>query len=270
MSSILNGQPVALPNDVRDVLLNTGNILGCKELTKKVFQSLTEELVQSLTLTLMKWTLGSSVGKHGSGTLQYTNKDLPCTISANERSTLKITVKIFLSHFDTAAFRNATTKVLEALGVEEMDSLILAFPVSSTSKLTLAQMQPLWEAAQDMHVQGRALSVGVSDLDTSQLKELYNWAKVKPSVNQVNLSSCCVIPQEMAEFAKVSNIQLLTHGDPKEVLEAEAVRRLLKGYVPDKELGCWSAPWVARYSVLVKCRGFIQSKGYIANLVRSS
>lgn len=68
--------------------------------------------------------------------------------------------------------------VLEALGVEEMDSLILAFPVSSTSKLTLAQMQPLWEAAQDMHVQGRALSVGVSDLDTSQLKELYNWAKV--------------------------------------------------------------------------------------------
>lgn len=44
MSSILNGQPVALPNDVRDVLLNTGNILGCKELTKKVFQSLTEEV----------------------------------------------------------------------------------------------------------------------------------------------------------------------------------------------------------------------------------
>ncbi|KAM7304040.1 glutamate--cysteine ligase regulatory subunit isoform X1 [Ixodes scapularis] len=199
--------------------------------------------------------------------LEYVNKDLPCTISASERATFKITVKIFLSHFNAAALQRATTKVLEHLGVEEVDSLIVAFPVLAT-KLTLDQVQPVWEAAELLVAKGRALAVGVSDLDSSQLKELYNWAKVKPSVNQVNLDSCCVIPQEMAEFAKVSNIQLLTHSDPKVVLDADAMERLLKDYVPDRELGKWSSSWVARYSVLVKCRGFIQSKGYIADLVR--
>uniref|UniRef100_A0A0K8RKL6 GCS light chain n=1 Tax=Ixodes ricinus TaxID=34613 RepID=A0A0K8RKL6_IXORI len=234
-------KPALLPASVSEVVLNTGNILGCKDLTKKVFQSLVEELIQSLNLSLMKWT---SIN-NGQGTdckiLEYVNKDLPCTISASERATFKITVKIFLSHFNAAALQRATTKVLEHLGVEEVELLV---------------------------AEGRALAVGVSDLDSSQLKELYNWAKVKPSVNQVNLDSCCVIPQEMAEFAKVSNIQLLTHSDPKVVLDAEAMERLLNGYVPDRELGKWSSSWVARYSVLVKCRGFIQSKGYIADLVR--
>lgn len=260
-------KPALLPASVSEVVLNTGNILGCKELTKKVFQSLVEELIQSLNLSLMKWTsINNGQGTDGK-ILEYVNKDLPCTISASERATFKITVKIFLSHFNAAALQRATTKVLEHLGVEEVDSLIVAFPVLAT-KLTLDQVQPVWEAAELLVAKGRALAVGVSDLDSSQLKELYNWAKVKPSVNQVNLDSCCVIPQEMAEFAKVSNIQLLTHSDPKVVLDADAMERLLKDYVPDRELRKWSSSWVARYSVLVKCRGFIQSKGYIADLVR--
>lgn len=260
-------QTAHLPPAVSEVVLNTGNILGCKELTKKVFQSLVEELIQSLTLSLMKWTSMSNGQGNDCKVLEYINKDLPCAISASERATFKITVKIFLSHFDAAALEMATTKVLEHLGVGEVDSLIVAFPVLAT-KLTLDQAQPVWEAAEHMVAEGRALAVGVSDLDSSQLRELYNWAKVKPSVNQVNLDSCCVIPQEMAEFAKVSNIQLLTHSDPKVALDAEAMKRLLRDYVPERELGKWSSSWVARYSVLVKCRGFIQSKGYIAHLVR--
>ncbi|EEC18401.1 hypothetical protein IscW_ISCW013807 [Ixodes scapularis] len=36
-------KPALLPASVSEVVLNTGNILGCKELTKKVFQSLVEE-----------------------------------------------------------------------------------------------------------------------------------------------------------------------------------------------------------------------------------
>ncbi|XP_064457267.1 glutamate--cysteine ligase regulatory subunit-like [Ornithodoros turicata] len=262
-------QPAAILERVNEVIVDTGNILGCKELTKKVFQSLVEELIQSLTLALMKWS-SNSKGQHlfrGGELLEYTNKDLPSVVHPDERSTLKITVKIFLCSFDVEAFQHATSKVMEHLGVTELDSVIMGFPWKG-SKVTLEQMQPLWEAAEKEILQGRTLSVGVSDLDSSQLKELHQWAAVKPSINQVNLDSCCVIPQDMAEFAKANNIQLLTHSDPKVVLDSESMKRILSPYLPEDKSIDWTPRWVARYSVLVKRRGFIKSKGYIADLVK--
>lgn len=270
-NTMSNIEPASLPETIDEITINTGNVLGCKELTKKVFQSLVEELVQSLTLALMRWSSNSKgpyISQEGR-LLEYTNKDLPCIIHHDERPALKITVKIFLCSLDVEAFHSATRKVLEHLGVSELDSLILGFSWGG-AKPSLEQMQPLWEAAEEQVEQGHALSVGVSDLDSSQLQELYNWATVKPSINQVNLDSCCVIPQDMAEFAKANNIQLLTHSDPKEVLDRDAMKRLLQRYVPEDGLPYWSPRWVARYSVLVKCRGFIRSKGYIANLVKNA
>ncbi|KAL1415839.1 hypothetical protein MTO96_028622 [Rhipicephalus appendiculatus] len=262
-----NDRSAVLPASTQQVILNTGNILGCKDLTKKVFQSLGEELIQSLTLTLVKWkSSGNDVNCSDGKVLKYTNKDLPCQVAIKERSTLKITVKVFLSGFDAAALESATHKVLEELGVSELDSLIVAFPPSAKS--STEKVRPLWAAAEQLYRQGLALSVGVSDLDTAQLRDLHSWAEVKPSVNQVNLDSCCVIPQEMQEFAKANNIQLLTHSDPKVLLDHEGMARLLKGYVAEEDICHWSAPWVARYSVLVKCRGFLQSKGYVASLVK--
>lgn len=39
--------------------------------------------------------------------------------------------------------------------------------------------------------------------------------QVKPSSNQVNLASCCVMPPDLTAFAKEFDIQLLTHNDSK-------------------------------------------------------
>lgn len=44
---------------------------------------------------------------------------------------------------------------------------------------------------------------------------LHDHVQVKPSSNQVNLASCCVMPPDLTAFAKEFNIQLLTHNDPK-------------------------------------------------------
>lgn len=41
--------------------------------------------------------------------------------------------------------------------------------------------------------------------------------QIKPSSNQVNLASCCVMPPDLTAFAKEFDIQLLTHNDPKGV-----------------------------------------------------
>lgn len=38
--------------------------------------------------------------------------------------------------------------------------------------------------------------------------------QVKPSIIQINLSSCCVVPPALQEFTKQNDVQLLTHNDP--------------------------------------------------------
>lgn len=38
-------------------------------------------------------------------------------------------------------------------------------------------------------------------------------AQVKPTTLQVNLSSCCVVPQELSSFAQQNDVQVLTHND---------------------------------------------------------
>jgi len=56
--------------------------------------------------------------------------------------------------------------------------------------------------------------IGICDVDTQLFIQLYTWARVKPSIVQINLASCCVVPPELAEFCKENSIQLLTHSDP--------------------------------------------------------
>lgn len=46
---------------------------------------------------------------------------------------------------------------------------------------------------------------------------LFHAMQIKPSSNQVNLASCCVMPPDLTAFAKEFDIQLLTHNDPKGV-----------------------------------------------------
>ncbi len=36
-----------------------------------------------------------------------------------------------------------------------------------------------------------------------------------PALNQVNLVSCCKMPEDLVELAKINNVQLTTHNDPK-------------------------------------------------------
>ena len=38
---------------------------------------------------------------------------------------------------------------------------------------------------------------------------------MKPEIVQINLEVCCVVPPELASFARANDIQLLTHNDPK-------------------------------------------------------
>lgn len=66
-----------------------------------------------------------------------------------------------------------------SLGVSQLDSVIIAPPpLPEGETLTLAHLQPLWVELEKAVQSQKAASIGTSDLDKTQLEELYNWAQV--------------------------------------------------------------------------------------------
>jgi glutamate--cysteine ligase regulatory subunit len=57
--------------------------------------------------------------------------------------------------------------------------------------------------------------LGIADLDVDSLKEIYHSSTVHPTITQINLSACCVVPPPLQEFCNSNDIQLLTHSDPQ-------------------------------------------------------
>ena len=96
---------------------------------------------------------------------------------------------------------------------------------------------------------------------------------------------------EVVEYAEENNIELLTHSDPEDMLAAVNAPEIMSSLFHDdlsrfdnstsnndagdlhNDLPVVAAPnwrfqWLARYQCVVKCRGVIRSKGYIAKLGR--
>ncbi|EPY76455.1 glutamate--cysteine ligase regulatory subunit-like protein [Camelus ferus] len=155
------------------------------------------------------------------------------------------------------------------LGVAQLDSVIIASPpIEDGVNLSLEHLQPYWEELQNLVQSKKIVAIGTSDLDKTQLEQLYQWAQVKPNSNQVNLASCCVMPPDLTAFAKQFDIQLLTHNDPKELLSEASFQEALQESIPGIQAREWAPLWLLRYSVIVKSRGVIKSKGYILQAKR--
>lgn len=240
------------------LLIDTGNLINCKEIKRKTSQSSSDELVESVSFTLKSSATSpnNKVSKNGRKILK---SPYQTPIGEEERKDIKLTVKVFLVRFEGNLLREAIKEVMSKLEVNLVDSLILTLPSDQSVNET---WKPLWKVLEEQVDQKKLVTIGVSDLDTQKLQELYQWAKVKPSVNQVNLESCCVMPPEMSAFAKENDIQLLTHSDPKELLSSETLTETLKP-LSTTEVISWKLDWIARYSAIVKCRGIIQNRGYL-------
>lgn len=221
------------------------------------------------------------------------NAHLPSRVSTEEtnRDGIKVSVKLFAYNESCKVFTNAINFVMDELAIDVIDSLTLSLPPSLT-KGSIELIKPIWSCAVKNVRLGKVKDVGVSDLNTDQLKELYTWAEeIKPSTNQINLDACCVIPPEMNEFAQSKDIRLLTHNDPRgknfrndcampysmtnhsfntltDFVPLDKLQTLL-GEAGFENPEAWQRLWVARYTVMVTGKGIIQTKGYILGLVKA-
>lgn len=263
------------------IIINTGDLLSSDAFKRRVILlpalevmrkerlltcsnfSLLDQVIAGVELTLQTWRQRPEdcSETQANGTLVIQNLPLVRKLDPDVRSGLKVTVKIFTYSESCAVFTNAVNFLMSSLGIDYIDILTLALP--PTRKKSIEEMKSIWTCAVTNVITGKIRELGVSDLDAGQLEELYAWAEeVKPSTNQINLETCCVIPPELNEFAKLKNIRLLTHNDSRDMLPTEKLTSLLS----DAEIphaADYRCLWIGRYSVLVTANGVIDSKGFI-------
>ncbi|KAF4527888.1 hypothetical protein B566_EDAN012300 [Ephemera danica] len=253
------------PNDSKKLYIYTGNVLNMNEVKKKVGQTLTDEIVDSMRITVAEWQTAGATNLPDKETIQIRRNGDGSSLLLGvneERKDLKVGLKLFLpsSAPSDNAIADALNSLLTELKTGHVESLVLAQAGRQAEGFTpeqqLQRIRSVWEQLQIEEKAGRVLSGGVSDVDTELFINLHTEAQVKPSIVQINLATCCVVPPALQAFAKEHEVQLLTHSDPLDVLPAEQVKELFGSD--------WHTSWILRSQVHVKCRGVLASKGYIA------
>ncbi|OGM45279.1 gamma-cysteine synthetase regulatory subunit [Aspergillus bombycis] len=189
--------------------------------------------------------------------------------------------------------QEAIDLVLKDLHVDSIDLLIVSFPgilfdaeddseeevasdTGSEEPDDFDSMIRTWRVLEDLKEQGMISQLGVAEFGSERLARFLPHTKVKPSVDQINLKDCCVVPKSLILYAKSENIQLLTHNDCMDILPIGTTRELLgpgeKGAgilasspdAADGIQGDVEPQWVVKYTAVVKDRGVVENKGYFA------
>lgn len=243
-----------------------GNISNWNRIKRKTTPSSADELTESIGTTLSSLLpVNNNEEKFISKkTLRCVNKTFVEKIERGEREHLKISVKVFVIELKPAIILDALFRAMCELGVESVETLFLALPEMPGEDI-FEVLKGFWEEMEGLLDSGYINDLGVCDLDKPTLEKLYQWARIKPQINQVNLASCCVMPKDLVAFSEKHDIQLLTHADPKDILTKESLENVLTDSCDNVKIQGWKPVWALRYSVLVKCRGVIKNKGYIVS-----
>ncbi|CAD5116730.1 DgyrCDS5587 [Dimorphilus gyrociliatus] len=242
-----------------EIFIHTGNIVNWNRLSKRIQQTPKEELADCIKHSLHEWLKTSDKDD-----LQYIEKLSINTstekLSLEDRSNFKITVKLFMNQANPNSLDEAIQDVMTELGIKTIETVLVALP---EKLFTFENIENMWTKLEEYVDENKIFSIGFSDLDTDELERLYNTAKIKPTVNQVNLDSCCEMPTEMVNFAKEHDITLLTHNDPTDIITNSALQQIIRSESTERDGAGWQATYTTRYSVLIKSRGIIHSKGYL-------
>jgi glutamate--cysteine ligase regulatory subunit len=231
---------------------------------------------------------------------------------SEERESYDITVKLFyLPNIPTdrrcAQTREAIELVLKELGTSSIDLLIVSFPgisfdaededsdfddppsaPQSTSENNdggcldaevppedIETMVTTWRSLEKLHEEGLVSRLGIAEFGVTRLSKFLEQTKIKPSVNQINVRDCCVVPKPLILYAKQQQIELLTHNDCTNILPRGTLRQILgsgdhgSGVLAGQDnadglKGDVEPQWVVKYTAVVKDRGVVENKGYFA------
>jgi glutamate--cysteine ligase regulatory subunit len=227
------------------------------------------------------------------------------------RESYDITVKLFYlpnipSDRRCAQTREAIELVLKELGASSLDLLIVSFPGisfdaddedsdfddppsapqsasdndggcvdSEVPPEDIETMITTWRTLEKLQEEGLVSKIGIAEFGVTRLSKFLEQTKIKPSVNQINVRDCCVVPKPLIIYAKQQKIELLTHNDCTNILPRGTLRQILgsgdngSGLLASEDnqdglKGDVEPQWVVKYTAVVKDRGVVENKGYFA------
>ncbi|CAI5438807.1 unnamed protein product [Caenorhabditis angaria] len=256
--------------------LHTGNVNGYTQLKLRRFENSADELSACLDLQLTSTPIPAEC-KENSCLLLCDNDH----IENYDRDEIKITMKVFMSSWNIGEIDEAVTSLKEQLKTQDIEVLIVSFPElelidgeSEEEELQrwFKQVKPIYEHLCNFVETSGISSIGVSDLSANQLKEILDNFDTKPLINHVRLDGCCQVPQELQTLAKDNDIQLLVHNDPSPFPGNNIFKVFCEiGGTGASSPVCnplFKTTWLSRYSVWVRKRSIMTSKGYIVQLIR--
>ncbi|KAI9813474.1 MAG: hypothetical protein M1827_004150 [Pycnora praestabilis] len=243
---------------------------------------------------LSSWTIREE------GILYIPSVDFSISGLAEERSQYDITVKLFYLPNASVSQRSTQTKdvidlVLKELHVPSIDLLIVSFPGVTfdaedegddeekqedleygNEVEDIESMINTWRTLEGFQEKGTIGKLGVSEFSRQRLERFLSQTKIPPSVDQINVRDCCVVPKPLILFARQEGIELLTHSDCMNILPRGTTRDLLgsgeqgvgvlggsddggEGLKGDVE-----PQLVVKYTAVVRDRGVVENKGYFA------
>jgi len=214
--------------------LHTGNVIEWfllkKNRNKCAMFASPDELMDGLNCVMKTWMKEINDKplqiEEALNDLTISNHNLIKKIDPAVRDELKISIKLFLSEINEEVIVEAVQKITDSLSVDKIDSILISLPSDHeeedlkssakemTKKTQFENIKIIWKKLEELMKTKRVTSLGVCDFDHLNLQKLYNWADIKPSVNQINLNSCCHVPNDLVQYATDHGIELLTHNDP--------------------------------------------------------
>ncbi|KAK6335392.1 hypothetical protein TWF696_002171 [Orbilia brochopaga] len=270
------------------IIFSTGNIIkgGRSTLEKsnrELINSLRQNIKDASTADKAQVANGSTSPKLPSW---FENKDdviyvpgrTEPTGLGEERAEYDITVKLFYLpgipiHERCAHTRQALDHVLQELGVSSVDLLIASFPDvsfdaedhSEPSEQAVAEWTQAYRTLEELHLENKIKKIGLAEFGATRLSKLLPHTNIKPSVDQINVRDCCVVPKPLIQLARAEKIELLTHNDCTDILPSAALNSLLQeDSATFGSFGRVGAQWVVKYTAVIQDRGVVENKGYFA------
>lgn len=238
------------------VIFSTGNIMSINDIIKKPSQNSTQELIDAIKYTLKEYTKnGNSHSDHA----KFISRpdDIQAKIQENDLDDLKIGLKVFLTSGNEENLKEALeTALKQQLKINTVSDVIVSFKkeLLDDKKDDLDEIKKVWRYL-ETYVENKVVGeLGIADVEESTFRELYDWAKIKPSIIQINLATCCVVPPTLQAFCKEQDIKLFTHSDSSDILPDQSIEEVF-GRPLDLE-------WAVRFTIHIKCRGVLITKGY--------
>ncbi|CUS09736.1 unnamed protein product [Tuber aestivum] len=196
---------------------------------------------------------------------------------AEDREEYDVTVKLFYLPGVPSSSRCTHTEeavrlVCRELGISSIDLLIVSFPNISfdaedediSSEEDVSEWVRTYRTLESLHSAKKISKIGLAEFGTTRLSQLLPQTNVKPSVDQINVRDCCVVPKPLILYAKERGIELLTHNDCTDILPVDTLRQLVVDEFGLFKTDAKLVPqWVVKYTAVIRSRGVVENKGQV-------